>query len=296
MVLNLGDEELLFSRTDGPDGVLRNPARAATVIVAKDGSGDTDDIQEAIEMLPSGGGVIAIKEGTYTVAATININKSNVALIGAGRATKIITTATINLLDINSGVDYVDIDYIYFAGTGGAADTEKANIILSNSDHCRITNCWLEDAATYGITLTGTQNIVTGCYCKNNGWHGITTGSAGDKNIIDKNIFESNGFDGIRIGGQSNNNIISNNRCDSNGSDGIEVNAGDNNILIGNRCISNTGQGINIVNSTTDKTIIMGNHCAGNTGGGIADAGTNTHPNGASGTNNLALDDLNIIA
>ena len=41
--------------------------------------------------------------------------------------------------------------------------------------------------------------------------------------------------------------------------------------------------------------MVMGNYCVGNLGG-ISDNGTNTHPNGASGTNNLALDDLNIIA
>ncbi len=54
--------------------------------------------------------------------------------------------------------------------------------------------------------------------------------------------------------------------------------------------------GINIGNANCDKCIITGNQCLGNTTGAINDLGTNTLPNGAMGTTNLALDDLNIVA
>ncbi|GAI66798.1 unnamed protein product [marine sediment metagenome] len=34
----------------------------ATIVVATDGTGDTDDIQEGIDLLPAGGGVVYIRE------------------------------------------------------------------------------------------------------------------------------------------------------------------------------------------------------------------------------------------
>ena len=63
------------------------------------------------------------------------------------------------------------------------------------------------------------------------------------------------------------------------------------------RCRNNDRYDINITASNSTNTLIIGNICVGSDHvGAINDAGTNTHPNGASGTNNLALDDLNIIA
>ena len=52
-----------------------------------------------------------------------------------------------------------------------------------------------------------------------------------------------------------------------------------------------------IANANCDKNIIMNNICVGaDHVAAIIDNGTNTLPNGAMGTNNLALDDHNIIA
>ena len=57
----------------------------ATIVVAADGSGDFTAVQDGIDALPAGGGVVYIKEGTYTISVAIEIRKSNVALMGAGR-------------------------------------------------------------------------------------------------------------------------------------------------------------------------------------------------------------------
>ena len=66
-------------------------------------------------------------------------------------------------------------------------------------------------------------------------------------------------------------------------------------ITANNIILNNTG-GINISDVNSTDTIIIGNECKNNTVTQIADSGTNTRPNGVGGTNNLALDDLNIIA
>ena len=71
----------------GRPGISGTEVRAATVLVAKDGSGDTDDIQEGINMLPPNGGNVFIKEGIYTLggSGTITINVNNTSLFGSGR-------------------------------------------------------------------------------------------------------------------------------------------------------------------------------------------------------------------
>jgi len=52
-----------------------------------DGTDDQVEIQKAIDDLPSSGGSVYLLEGTYNISAPININKSNVTLMGAGAAT-----------------------------------------------------------------------------------------------------------------------------------------------------------------------------------------------------------------
>ena len=48
----------------------------ATAVVATDGTGDFTDIPAAIASLPAGGGVVYVKEGTYTIGSAIVITKS----------------------------------------------------------------------------------------------------------------------------------------------------------------------------------------------------------------------------
>ena len=78
--------------------------------------------------------------------------------------------------------------------------------------------------------------------------------------------------------------------------DGIRLHSSDNCIISNNSVTGSGGRGIHLDNAACDKNIIIGNICLGNTTAQITDSGTNTHPNGASGTTNLTLDDLNIIA
>lgn len=68
MALDLGGMPQLFPHSkefDQGQGNIRKGA--GTFIVADDGSGDFDNIQDAINALPSTGGEIFIKEGTYLI-------------------------------------------------------------------------------------------------------------------------------------------------------------------------------------------------------------------------------------
>jgi len=66
---------------------LKTKYAVGTVIVAEDGSGDFIDIESAIDSLPNTGGVVYIKEGTYSISSGITITKSNVSILGAGSST-----------------------------------------------------------------------------------------------------------------------------------------------------------------------------------------------------------------
>ncbi|KKM93848.1 hypothetical protein LCGC14_1204280 [marine sediment metagenome] len=325
MVLQIqGIKNKLFKHSNAFDiGLGKVRIGMATFVVAVDGSGDFDSIQEAINALPSTGGSIHIKEGTYKITSTISIAKNDIYLFGNGKGT-ILENQGLNagnpFIDINN--PRVKLERLWIKGT--STGVQSINIDITGND-VKIRNCWITDATDtgigingnyieisgniidsnkYGIEAGGNNNIITKNHIINNSEFGIFATEI-IKSIITGNNVSTNTKHGIVISAEfnpSNNNIISNNICDGNDTgatgnySGIEVSGSDNNIISNNRCIGNGKYGINIFNNTCDKNIIIGNICLGNTTGAINDAGTNTHPNGASGTTNLALDDLNIIA
>lgn len=128
----------------------------ATLVVALDGTGDFTTIQEAIDVLPATGGVVYVKEGTYSTAVAIDINKDNVGLFGAGRATIVRRSTAGNIIEANNRIGtliaelYIDgndsaIDGIYFFG-GGAQN--------------KVSRCWIERCMRYGIHLNGVSHVV----------------------------------------------------------------------------------------------------------------------------------------
>jgi len=72
------------------------------LIVAQDGSGDFTDIQTAIDSLPSVGGAILAKAGTYEISTALTIKIDNVNLEGVGKGTIIKTTAATSAFDIQT--------------------------------------------------------------------------------------------------------------------------------------------------------------------------------------------------
>ena len=314
MVLNLPGG--LFGAKGGISG---EEIRAATIIIAKDGSGDTDDIQEGINMLPAGGGVVAIKEGVYNITKSITFKQSNTTLIGAGGSSVISSSGNIIMLSI-IGKNNSVVQNMKFDGSG--AGVINIGIVLTNSIQCIIKDCWITDTGSFGISLGGagatvTGNFITACVgagiamtsinslitnnkITNCTSDGIQVGS--DGNVIIGNGIDANTLHGIRVSNADDNiimgNFITNNDVDNAATyDGIFLTVSDRNTIMGNRCWDNDRYEINISDNLSDQNLVSGNILLGSDHvGAFNDAGTNTHPNGASGTNNLAVDDLNIIA
>lgn len=320
--------------------------RYATIIVAHHGEGDTDDIQEAIRLLPAEGGVVQIREGDYTINSTILIDKDNVTLRGVGKGTKIIGNFDDQVIEASSQTGIL-IENLFVEGSNNASNTSNDGIFLSACTDSIVTNCWVEKChngiLVYNSSATDEYNIIANCWssnnkaagidvldsdrvnvlnciCKSNTTMGISIRSqhctvqgnicannttSGITNyssfaIIDSNQCLTNIQNGILTATNSDDSVISNNICEGNDSgaaasySGIKI-FNDKVVVTGNRCSNNGDYGIEIL-ATADKTLVMNNICVGNTTGAINDGGSNTYPNGASGTNNLALDDLNIIA
>lgn len=223
--------------------------RAESIIVALDGSGDTDDIGEAVKMLPADGGQIFIKAGNYYPKAQIDIDKNGVSIEGVGRTTKIY---------------------------GSFLPDESAIFWVSGNDFC-IEKCFLDMTCTAGAVSgiygdSTERNFVSNCWFQNG------TGTAiiydGDKNIITSNIITATN-DGIVIS-FSHNNLVLGNVVYSCSNDGIYVYQGDRNIVSNNRCYSNGSKGINIAGEFADRNLVIGNICNLNVADQIADTGTNT--------------------
>lgn len=278
----------------------------ATKVVALDGTGDFTDIQSAIDDLPAGGGVVYIKEGTYTITSAIRITKDDVALIGAGKSTKIQTTSNVPIIYIGTypftrqnGISITGL-FLYGAGSGNSLNDGLA--IFGNYvfvDHCWIENCggagilwagvcqdsfisynYVESCQGNGISVESTRGVIIGNICKSNVLNGIIAG-VDDGSVIGNQVIEN-----VRHGiwcYDMNNSTCSGNIAKGNDAndtatyDGICVENADNNVISNNRCRDNDRYEINISNAACDNNLIHGNHCIGTDHvGAINDSGTTT--------------------
>jgi len=130
--------------------------RIATKIVAADGSGDYSDIQSAIDSLPAGGGLVFIKDGTYTINSPITITKSNVALVGQGPATILalangVNDSVIKIGDEVSNITDVIVSDLSIDGNRLNQTAGYGIRILANCDRISILKCIIKSCYNGGV-------------------------------------------------------------------------------------------------------------------------------------------------
>lgn len=208
------------------------------IIVATDGSGDYNcdgtadevEINEALSSLPSSGGIVRLKKGTYNVAGSIDMLKSSVILQGEGKSTKIFLPNSVNvdIIRVGNGTtivnDCVVEDLMVDGNKANQTSLGSAIIIWGSSGTkalrnmvrgCRLTNC-----------LTDCLKLIYS-----------------DKGIIENNVIDENtGGAGIGIFSSSQANTIIGNVLIHN-LYGIYSNAHYNNIS-GNVIVDNTSYGV----------------------------------------------------
>ena len=208
-----------------------------------DGTADQVEINNAITALPATGGEIVILDGTYNIAAKIDVTKDNVSIRGNGNAT--ILERMFN------------------------SSEQEGVITLTSRSGCKIANLQIEGNKTIytyssnrGIQLnSSSNNTVTGNTCNNNS-RGIQLNSSSNNNTVTGNTCNNNSY-GIYLNSSSNNNTVTGNTCNNNIDNGIHLNSSNNsNTITGNTC-ANNNSGIYLYNSSNNNTV-TGNACNNN--------------------------------
>lgn len=260
MVLNLPGEDGMLLGQRGSSSRLKDEVifirqpRSATVIVATDGTGDTDSIQEGINLVPAGGGVVYIKAGTYKILSPILISRDNVSIVGDGKGTIIETTTDIEVISIATNVNYVFIRDIKIWGSG-AGNGSNNGISHNIGFQIRIQNCYIENCGGHAIKgIRSFDMDIANNYINANAGDGI------------------NLFRGISI-------LIQGNKIYNNGGDGIQLDGvgGDDQlahaIITGNHVAVNAGWAV-VMSANVNESIIISNIWYSNTSGTISDAST----------------------
>lgn len=189
-----------------PLSVARVDTKVATVLVAADGSGEYTDIQSGINALPAAGGVVYIKDGTYTISSTITI-PSNVEIVGSGWNTivKLAAAANVDVFnnsDLTGGNSNIVIRDLAIDGNKANQTTAGYGIYLKNVTNSLVSNVYVHDCYFDGIRFdtsavgTTCSSVIENCYAKSNGTKGISVRYL-DYFLITGCISESNGDQGF---------------------------------------------------------------------------------------------------
>ena len=238
------------------------------------GASDCDTtIESAISALPTDGGVVYLLEGLYIVGSDgIDITKSNVSIIGAGRATI-----------LQRGWDAASNDGVITVGDGGTAvsgvtiadlsidgvkatyiGTENIGIYFNQSvTYSTIRNTFLHDNDGPGIYLTvstTTNNLIEGNDVRDNDFLAIYLDSSSNNTVAGNNV-EGNSSFGIYLFTSSNNTVTGNNV--EGGSFGIYLDSSsNNNTVAGNSVEGSSSYGIYLI--TSSNNTVTGNNVEGN--------------------------------
>jgi len=153
-------KETLIIRSEGVE----------VITVSKDGSGDTDSIQEAIDMLPKDtAGRIHIKAGTYELTTGITIQRDNVTIEGDGIGTIIKRKSDlgIDLITIGDGSNQrngITLRNFKISDIGGSNTSDGIRIL--KTDFVLLERLYLENVHDNTIeTDTNVTNmIIQNCY------------------------------------------------------------------------------------------------------------------------------------
>lgn len=251
----------------------------ATIVVATDGSGHTTDIQEGIDMLTADGGIVYIKEGTYTITSTINITIDNIVVRGTGRGTiiKIGDGADCDAINLDPAVgDNINgIILQDFKINGNKAEQTANGIGITTAEmvqYFTLSRLFIEDTRSHGIRcLIPRYGRIIDCSILEAGGDGIKIDkqdfTIGLFCLIQGNYIYLSGANGINIDGIAHS-IIAENNAVANTTDGFNIVGGRDGCLQCNATAQNGAWGIDIDN-TSNRWVILGNNLYQDTTGGL---------------------------
>lgn len=186
-----------------------------------DGTADQEEINAALDALPSTGGEVILLDGIYNITAQVNVSKSYTTLRGAGQATKLVRA-------------FDGDEILYLAG--GHCTIEDINIDGKSGIYTSTDN--------RGVYFLTSNNLLKGLIVRNNAGYGICAAANYNK-VIGCTVSASR--IGIRVDGD--NCIVSGNIVHENTQYGIDVN-GNHNVVEGNVSRLNATANFYIMGST----------------------------------------------
>jgi len=224
-----------------------------------DGVDDQIEINAAIQALrPCGGGKIAIREGAYSITASITVDVDNITIEGMGASTALkgsargayeqqalilCTARYIKIGSLHINVGRTDTDGINLLGNNCFTDTcickDGRNGIYLSSSGCKAIGCECYGNVT-GINIVGCGCEAVDCECHNNSSSGIRITGKGCK-IIGCYLYGNDGtYGAILIYGASMCTIFGNVSIDNRIA--LYHSAGSLNTIAGNALLRDTGQ------------------------------------------------------
>jgi len=235
---------------------MRTKQAIPTNIVAQDGTGTHTDIQQAIDDLPTDGGKVYIKEGTYIISSRIYIKKSNVTIEGAGDGT--ILKAADNFHDymiyIGDGINtYYSIFLNNFTIDHNDTGYSGADVAIVIDDYVHtphITNLYFKNVGGSGIVITSGQEQIIISQCRFVNIFSAAINATAGILFIHDNYF-SNCNNTIQLTNVSSANIMNNYFILGEGITGVYCSGSEHYLICNNTFISNNP-------STTTYGIYLG--------------------------------------
>jgi parallel beta-helix repeat protein len=249
-----------------------------------DGENDQVEIQQALDNLPSGGGSVYLREGTYNIGAPINLD-NNAALIGSGTGTLLYLANNVNA-NVLQATNCENLLVANMKIWGNRLNNTNSNGIYFDSvTSSKIEGTWIKNCFNYGISLysssnntitgntcmvsciyldTSSNNTVSGNTCMGD-YAGIYLNNSSNHNTITGNTYQGNSV-GICLYTSSKHNTITGNTCQGNTFGIYLYILCNNNTVAGNTC---QGNDIGILLDQADNNTFTGNTCSGNSWDGI---------------------------
>jgi hypothetical protein len=260
-----------------------------TVLVRKDGTGDFETIQAAIDDDDTeSGDTILIGPGTFDPDDQITVtNPGELRLIGNGNGNGSGDEATVIKQSVEVNVENADGNGVTFRNlriedvATGDPDGLDINATFEAAgpelESIALENVTIANNQDDGIVVDDAEQVsVRGCRIADNGGDGLLGRSLTNARIQDSE-FVDNGEEGVDID-RAQNLSISGCRLNGNGSTGIEFDSpngnGTNNVSItGTELVDNGGDGVEFNNGDVTNLSITGGRIAGNGVHGVEFAG-----------------------
>ena len=238
------------------DQSIINKAQANTIIVDKGGGGDYEKIQQAVDNA-NPGDTILIKAASYNEKVLVN---KTLTLKSYSKVRPSIHPFS-PYYGLTIKANWVNVTNITFQSSG---PSNIGGISLSNSDNCKIENCWFSHTLERAVYMVNSDNnILRNLSTSSNSEEGILLRNS-HSNILENITSTDNRYTTVLSLVDSNSNLITNSTFSKHYLRGIELENSNSNLIRNCTINNNTLKGIFLYSSNSNK--IINNSIEGNLG------------------------------